>query len=128
MLLRNTQCNSCTRTEIPRLKTRQFAANLISKSGRHLTADNLHFLYDCYSNIEEHLEMDKSSSTVDWLDSVSPAANSQLNLDNVGVPPVPRPSQLFPACSSLVSLTNRLFLYTTPGELERVHNILLMQI
>ncbi len=39
--------------------------------------------------MEEHLETEKSSSILDWLESVSTAANSQLNLDNVGGPASP---------------------------------------
>jgi hypothetical protein len=74
-----------------RLKARQLPqyCKLYSKSGRQLTADNLHFLYGSHSNMEELLETEKSSSILDWLESVSIGAKSRLNLDNVGVPRVP---------------------------------------
>jgi len=60
--------------------------------------------------MEEHLETEKSSSILNWLESVSTAANSQLNLDDIKgpaspldrlnfFPPVPRPS-LPPTVSS----------------------------
>jgi hypothetical protein len=60
------------------------------------------------------METDKSSSILDWLESVPTDADSLLILDSVrGLAGPPRLCQRFPICSSSVSHARRSFHCTT---------------
>jgi hypothetical protein len=61
------------------------------------------------TNMEEHSQTEKSSSILDWLETIATSTSPELNLENVGgsaAPPLSR-SELFPAFSSPFSHTHR---------------------